>query len=143
MCIYASRTLDKDKRGGPDYRDEIEWQPHEVADETPRCEARERAFDGLSEASDGPTGSSRHLAAVLHQRCTVLGQQHGVKDVGQRLIDEELPRECRNDGRRLRQHQRDGRDPCKWSIDECEHERLWYVAVQRPTVSWAPDEGRR
>ena len=119
-CVCGLSTvasLDEDEDCGTDDWDEVEWQVHEVADESLHVELLEWAASNLGEAGDG-VSSGLQLSAVGDNAGLIASEKCAIKDIDHGILNDEVAGEDVDDCRRFGENEEDGGEWSQWSVSE-------------------------
>lgn len=121
MCgLSAVASLDENKDCGTDYWDEVEWQVHEVADESLQVELLEWAASDLGETGDS-VSAGLELAAVGNDAGLVACEKCAIKDINHGILNDEVAGEDVDDCGGFGENEEDGGEWSQWAVGE-EHQ---------------------
>lgn len=118
--LSAVTSLDEDEDCWANNWDEVEWQVHEVANESCKGELLEWATGDLGKAGDA-TATRLELASVGNNTGLIAGEESAVKDVEQSVLHDEVAGQHVDNCGGLGENEEDGSEWSQWAVGE-EHE---------------------
>lgn len=146
MCkadtIERIQTLESNKYSSSHYRNEVQRQVHQVADDSLGAEAIERAPEYLAQLGNGIIARLK-LPALGNEVGSIPSHQRSIKGVKQSVLEDPSPGDHGDNGRALVQDEKDGRQECDGAIHEHHDRQLREVSEGKHACQDADAERQR
>lgn len=117
-CVCGLSTvasLDEDKDCGADDWDEVEWQVHEVADESLNVELLEWAASNLGKAGDG-VSSGLEFATVGDDARLIASEKCAIENINHSILNNEVAGQDVDNCGRFGENEEDGGEWSQWTV---------------------------